>query len=67
MKALQKLGVKYIYATAAVGLGGGLACALGAGQAVFAAGFAAGGAGTMSVGLVAGIGSLAIIVSGFLQ
>lgn len=50
-----------------IGLGGGLAVALGAGQAAFSSGFAAGGAGVLGVGIVAGLGSLALIISGLMQ
>lgn len=64
---MAKMGAVIMVLGIVVGLVGGLLCALGAGQGLFASGFAAGGAGAMSVGVVAGIGSLAIIISGFLQ
>ncbi len=50
-----------------VGLIGGLFLALGGGQAMFAAGFGAGGAGNMGVAVVAGIGSIGILAAGFLE
>jgi energy-coupling factor transport system substrate-specific component len=50
-----------------VGLIGGLMAALGAGQALFSAGFGAGVTGTTGVGLIAGIGILVSIISAFLQ
>lgn len=62
-----RLGAIIMVLGIVVGLGGGLVAALGVGQAVFTAGFGAGGAGALSVGLVAGLGSLAVVVSGFLQ
>lgn len=50
-----------------VGLIGGLFLALGGGQAMFAAGFGAGGAGNTGVAVVAGIGSIGILAAGFLE
>lgn len=64
---LAKIGAMVMVLTIVIGLGGGLALALGAGQAAFSAGFAAGGAGTASVGAVTGIASAMLIISGILQ
>lgn len=64
---IAKLGAVIMVLSIVVGLGGALALALGAGQAAFAAGFAAGGAGTIKVGLVAGAASVMLVVSGILQ
>jgi energy-coupling factor transport system substrate-specific component len=64
---LAKAGAVILLLSIIVGFGGGLFAALGAHQAVFAAGFGAGGAGALSVGVIAGIGSIGMIISGILQ
>lgn len=50
-----------------IGLFGGLAAAVGVGQALFAAGFAAGGTGYLSVQIIAGLSTIIFILSGLLQ
>jgi energy-coupling factor transport system substrate-specific component len=50
-----------------VGLVGGLFFALGGGQEMFAAGFGAGGAGNMGVAVVAGVGSIGILLAGLIE
>ncbi|MCD5413422.1 MAG: QueT transporter family protein [Clostridiales bacterium] len=64
---LARSGAVLMVLSIVVGLVGGLIFALGAGQEAFAAGFGAGGAGAISVGLVVGLGFLGIIISGFMQ
>ena len=62
-----RTGALIMMASIFIGLIGGLMAALGAGQALFNAGFEAGGAGATSVGIIAGIGAIVSILSGFLQ
>jgi len=64
---LASLGAVLMVASIVIGLGGGLVAAFGANQAVFSAGFEAGGAGTLGVGLIAGIGSIGILITGAMQ
>lgn len=64
---VARLGAIIMVLSIVVGLGGGLVIALGAGQAVFNSGFAAGGAGVLGVGIVSGIASLVLLISGFMQ
>lgn len=64
---LSKVGGILMLLFTFVGFAGGLLAALGANQAVFAAGFGAGGAGALGVAVIAGIGSIGIIISGALQ
>ncbi|HHW57633.1 MAG TPA: QueT transporter family protein [Clostridia bacterium] len=49
-----------------VGLFGGLVVAVAGGQSLFAAGFAGGGAGSVTVGLVAGLSTIIFILAGLL-
>lgn len=65
--AKTRFGALMMFAGVLVGLVGGLTVALGGGQELFAAGFAAGGTGSSTVALIAGIGSLGIVFSGALQ
>jgi len=65
--ATARIGAIIMILSIFVGFGAALAVALGAGQAAFGAGFAAGGTGTMSVALLGGLGSLGIFVGGFMQ
>jgi energy-coupling factor transport system substrate-specific component len=64
---LAKVGAILMLGFIFVGFVGGLFAALGAKQAVFAAGFGAGGAGALGVAVIAGIGSLGIFISGWMQ
>lgn len=64
---LAKTGAILMVVCIYVGLIGGLLAAFGVHQAVFNAGFAAGGAGTLGVGIIAGICSLGMLVAGIMQ
>ncbi|MHB1393439.1 MAG: QueT transporter family protein [Clostridia bacterium] len=64
---LARLGAVLMVASIIIGMGGGLIAALGANQAVFSAGFAAGGAGALGVGIIAGIGSIGMLITGAMQ
>ncbi|HYE80986.1 MAG TPA: QueT transporter family protein [Clostridia bacterium] len=64
---VARLGAVLMVVSIVVGMGGGLMAAFGANQAVFSAGFAAGGAGTMGVCLIAGLGSIGMLVTGAMQ
>jgi len=65
--AKTRTGSYLMVASIFIGLFGGLAVAVGAGQALFVSGFMAGGAGLQSVAIVAGIGSIMTLVSGAMQ
>lgn len=62
-----RLGSILMVAFVLIGLVGGLIVALGGGQGLFMAGFGAGGAGIIGVAVVAGIGSVGMIIAGILQ
>jgi energy-coupling factor transport system substrate-specific component len=64
---LAKTGALLMVGSILVGFVGGLIAALAANQAVFAAGFGAGGAGAIGVGIIAGIGSIGTLIAGAIQ
>jgi len=65
--SIAKLGALLMVVSIVVGMGGGLMAAFGAKQAAFSAGFAAGGAGAMSVAVIAGLGAIGMIITGAMQ
>lgn len=62
-----KLGAAIMMISILFGIFAGIAVAMGGGQAAFAAGFAKGGAGNMSVIVVSGIGVIGLLLSSILQ
>jgi len=64
---IAHMGVIIMTISIVVGLGLGLIVALGAGQALFGAGFAVGNVGAMGVKAVAGLGILGMFIGGVMQ